>query len=286
MKTKFILSAILLCLIITTNLQSQIIADTLNNEKIVKLSKLGLQTSVIINKIQTSYTSFDVSTDALIELSEKGVSAEIINEMMRINQQAIIEILNQKDINDPLTNREPGIYYYNPKNEAKPFRKVDPSVITSFKSGGFGAALAQELTYGIAKSNMISSLSGGKSRLQIEEDSPLFYMYFSKKSLSGSDNWFFATASSPNEFDIVYLYNNKKNREMKIGDMNAYSKNLGIPDDVKVPFEYEEVEIGIYKIYFSQPLKRGEYCFVYKSATPTNYNNNKVFDFGIDIIKK
>ena len=57
--------------------------DTLTNAKVIKLSQLGLQPSVIINKIQSSYPYFDVSTDALINLSENGVSADVINEMMK-----------------------------------------------------------------------------------------------------------------------------------------------------------------------------------------------------------
>ena len=56
--------------------------DTLNNEKIIRLSKMGLQPSVLITKIQTSYSLFDVSADGLITLSDSGVHADVINEMI------------------------------------------------------------------------------------------------------------------------------------------------------------------------------------------------------------
>ena len=93
------------------SLISQSKTDTLTNEKIIQLSKIGLQPSVIINKIQTSYTYFDVSTEGLIHLSTNGVSAEVINEMMKTNFDADMVIANQKDFDDPATPRASGIYY-------------------------------------------------------------------------------------------------------------------------------------------------------------------------------
>ena len=90
--------------------------DTLTNAKIIQLTKIGLQSSVIINKIQTSYTSFNVSTDALINLNSNGVSADVINEMMKTDTKVQMEVANQKDMNDPLTKRSAGIYYYDPKD--------------------------------------------------------------------------------------------------------------------------------------------------------------------------
>ncbi|MBV6442661.1 MAG: hypothetical protein DYG98_05545 [Haliscomenobacteraceae bacterium CHB4] len=98
---------------LTLSLSAQTKVDTLTNVQIIQLSKIGLQPSVIINKIQTSINNFDVSTDGLIALSKEGVAAEIINEMVKSNAQTQKEVAGQKDMRDPKTMRKSGIYYYN-----------------------------------------------------------------------------------------------------------------------------------------------------------------------------
>lgn len=50
-----------LCFLFTIFSYAQNNDDILTNETIIQLTKIGLQPSVIINKIQTSITKFDVS---------------------------------------------------------------------------------------------------------------------------------------------------------------------------------------------------------------------------------
>jgi hypothetical protein len=265
------------------NAQTKI--DTITNEKVIKLSKLGLQPAVLINKIKTSYTIFDTGSDALISLSDNGVSPDVINVMINIQSQAQSEIANQKDINDPLTSRAPGIYYYNPKNTEKPIRRVDPTVASSLKSGGFGSALASAYIGGMANSNVKSSIAGPHSRLQIDDTNPTFYFYFDNNSKQNSDNWFFAAATSPNEFILLKLTEKKSNRETVIGTENGYGSSSGSSNKAVQPYTYEDLGNGVFKLTLTKPLKPGEYCFQYASSTPSNFNNNKVFDFGIMDVK-
>lgn len=261
--------------------QAQVRVDTLTNEKVTTLSKIGLEPSVIINKIQTSYTLFDVSTDGLIQLSNNGVPAEVINEMMKAAQQIAIAEANQQDMDDPLTHRATGIYYYNPEEETKKMRRVDPNVVSTSQAGGVGISIAGSVTRGLANEKLKSSLSGRESRLQIWETSPVFYFYFENNSNPHADSWFFATATSPNEFVLVELDTKKDSREFVVARGNAFGNSMGIPDKQKVSFDYEEVEQGIYKVFFKEPIRKGEYCFLYASSMPSNYSNDKVFDFGI-----
>lgn len=55
---------------------------TLQNEDIVKMAKAGLDDATILSKIQKSQCQFDISTDALIQLKQDGVSASVINAMV------------------------------------------------------------------------------------------------------------------------------------------------------------------------------------------------------------
>lgn len=284
MKKIQILTIALAFLGFTSNAQTKI--DTLTNPKIIRLSKLGLQPSVIITKIQTSVAIFDVSTDGLITLSDNGVPSEVINEMVRVDAAEKTAVANKKNMKDPLTKRETGIYFYNPKDTSEPLKQVDPTVISTNKSGGLGIALAQAYTMGLAREKIKSSLSGANSHLQIDETSPVFYFYFEKTEHRTADSWFFATATSPNEFVLAKLNESKNNRDLNVGDMNAYGGTSGVPNDAKIPFDYAKVSDGIYKVTFNQPLKKGEYCFLYANATPTSFSNDKVFDFGIKIDKQ
>jgi len=267
-----------------TLLYGQAVKDTLTNDKIVKLSKIGLQPTVIISKIETSVNLFDVSTDGLIYLSSEGVHADVINKMMEVDAQAKAAIANQKDMNDPLTMRSVGIYYYQPAVAEKPLRRVDPTVISTNKVGGGGITISLPGVSGTSTEKLKSTLSGGDARLQLTETSPVFYFYFDRNN-PNADSWFFATATSPNEFSLVKLTEKGKYREMVVATANAYKESTGISDRVKVPFDYTEEAEGVYKVFFTEPLKKGEYCFLYASDVPSMYNNDKVFDFGINPVE-
>lgn len=255
--------------------------DTLYNKTIVSLTKMGLPPQTIISKIKTSITVFDVSVNALMDLQTNGVNGDVINEMIKINDQANTQTGKEVNSKNPNEMHRPGIYYYDATNSNSPVRRIDPTVTSTNKSGGFGTALAQSYTYGLAKDKLKSNLSGAKSHLQISSTIPVIYFYFENNANPSADNWFFATATSPNEFVCVKLKERNDSREMEVASSNEYGSSSGIPNKIKIAYDYERVADGIYKVTFKKPLEQGEYCFLYASDTPTRYSNNKVFDFGI-----
>ncbi|NVN95465.1 MAG: hypothetical protein HXX18_09310 [Bacteroidetes bacterium] len=255
--------------------------DTLYNKTIISLTKMGLPAQTIISKINTSITSFDVSINALMDLQSNGVNGEVINVMIKRNDNANTKAVINVNSKNPNEMHRPGIYYFDQNDRDNPLKRVDATVTSTSKSGGFGVALAQAYTHGIANDNLISSISGSNSHLQVKEANLTFYFYFENNANPNAENWFFATATSPNEFVCVKLNDKRNRREMEVGSANAYGSSSGIPDKKKMPFEYEQIAEGIYKVTFKKPLKKGEYCLLYASATPTRFSNNKVFDFGI-----
>jgi len=267
MKTISILFAFLIFINISARAQSKV--DTLTNQKIITLSKIGLQSSVIINKIQSSVTLFNVSTDALIDLNSKGVSADVINEMILSNNKHQSAVANEMDFKDPNSMHKTGIYYYNPLNTENPLIKLDPVKVSyTTSSGGYG---------GYGGSSTTANLNGTESKLKITQTSPIFYFYFDDKG-SGSD-WFEST--SPNEFELAKLIVKKDKRFCKVGGSSSgfmtSSENSGIPQKDKIPFEYNKVKDGIFEIKFNKPFKPGEYCFVFST------NTYKVFDFSVQL---
>lgn len=274
MKTKLTALLVLACMTLTAQNNK---AEILTNETIVTLIQKGLGSGVIINKIKSSKTNFDVSTDALIKLKDDKVPDDVVAVML--------EYPGSKDnsatqSNDPLASHDSGIYHESGQNNLV---RLDPTVVSSQKSGGFGAAVAQAYTYGLAKSKSTSVISGSNARKQIHDTIPVFYFYFdkSKDNLNNYAAWWFASATSPNEFALVKLKEKKDSREIVTGKSNAYSSSTGISEDQKIPFDYTEVGEGIFKVTPRGNLKQGEYCFMFTGAVPSIHANNKVFDFGI-----
>ncbi|MEI7663289.1 MAG: hypothetical protein WCK34_13865 [Bacteroidota bacterium] len=254
-------------LLLTLFGRSQTAVDTLTNDKVITLSKIGLQPSVIVNKIQSSYTLFDVSTNALINLSKQGVASEVINEMIKTNNVHQSVVANGEDLKNPNAMHKTGIYYFNPTNTENPLSKLDPVKVSySTSSGGYG---------GFGGSSTTANLNGIESKMKIQDNNPTFYFYFDDQK--GNSDWFEST--SPNEFELAKLIVKRDKRFCKVGGSSSgfmsSSENSGIPQKDKIPFEYDKVKEGVFKITFTKPFKPGEYCFVFSS------NTYKVFDFTI-----
>jgi hypothetical protein len=68
-------------------------AEVMTNVEIISLTKAGLDKDVIINKIRQSQTKFDVSTDALIQLKQSGVDANVVKAMLdstNVDRSAVV----------------------------------------------------------------------------------------------------------------------------------------------------------------------------------------------------
>ena len=56
--------------------------DLLTNDEVISLSKAGLSSSIIIDKIRNSKSNFDLTTDGLIKLKQAGIPDDIVSAMM------------------------------------------------------------------------------------------------------------------------------------------------------------------------------------------------------------
>ena len=64
-------------------------SETLTNQNIVELSRVGLAPEVITKKIATARTDFVVTADALVELKRAGVADIVIASMLDRNEKAL-----------------------------------------------------------------------------------------------------------------------------------------------------------------------------------------------------
>ena len=80
--------SVLLLIVAVLSMAVYVIAEEiLTNETVVKMASAKLGDTLIIGKIKSSKTNFDLSTDAIIKLKEAGVSEKIIEAMMGAVEQ-------------------------------------------------------------------------------------------------------------------------------------------------------------------------------------------------------
>ena len=250
--------------------------EVLTNTTLTNLFQKGLSSSIIVSKIKTSKTNFDVSIDALIKLKYEKIPDEITNAMVEASgnkDQAVV------DVNDPKANHDPGLYYFSKKNDKAEMVSLEPTVCAQAK---MGSGIVTQLTYGIAKTKMKSSVSGLRARFQIDDSNPVFYFYFDKvQNLNNAPTWF-SQSSSPNEFILVKMSIGRSDREFVTGSMNAYSgTSMGVDENQKIGFNIEKIKSGVYKVTPQAPLIPGEYCFMSAGSSTMGATVGKIFDFGV-----
>jgi hypothetical protein len=250
----------------------------------LQLKAAGLSADIIKAKIQGSLCRFDLSTDALVTLKKADVPDDIITAMLNRSNSGSLATSNQENNENAETNITPGIYYCT----GQPCKLTELEA-TVYSQAKMGSGILTSMTYGIAKTKMKATLSGHKANLQIEKKKPVFYFYFDKNNTNnfgnnGAQVFWFASATSPNEFLLAKFSTTKKSREIVTGSWNSYAgMSSGIDDKNKISFKYEKVSPGVYKVFTEQELEEGEYCFMYAGGTSV-YGNaplQKVYDFGI-----
>jgi len=77
---------ILFSLIVFSSLAAFAQSETIGNTVVIEMSRSGLSTEIILKKMASSRTTFDVSAASLIELKKAGVDDTVITEMMERNE--------------------------------------------------------------------------------------------------------------------------------------------------------------------------------------------------------
>ncbi len=247
---------------------SPVHAETLTNETVLMLIKAGMGDEVIIAKIKASPSQFDLSTDKIIALKNQGVSSAVLAAMVGApgDPHAASAALTV-DSPDPQVPHPPGVYLLLPDPAPGKMARIDPTTSNQTKTGNF---LGYALTGGIASMSFKAVIPNPNARVGTPQTQPVFYFYFDQavSSLSGSGgfNAMFGPGSavtSPSEFSLVRFESKNARREAKVGKFNIGGAKTGVMDKDRIPFEYEKVTPGVFKVTTSNPLPPGEYGFLY-----------------------
>ncbi|HZS44845.1 MAG TPA: hypothetical protein VFC63_07050 [Blastocatellia bacterium] len=265
--------------------QSGIQQEVLTNESIVKLTKSGVSSAVIIAKIGSSRNKFDLSASELSHLKEAAVPDDVVVAML---QASLTELASSPglvvvqpppvDSNDPNAPHEAGIWLLKTaEGSEKQMIQLEPSVFSGGKATGMGWAL---LTYGITKIKLKGVLREPNAHTQIEDPRPTFYFYFevTNSGLSNSSWEWFSSATSPNEFVLVEMDTKKDRREAVLGSASVFTSHTGPENSKLKPFDFDKIAPGVFKVTPHEDLSPGEYMFYYGRVDSKII---KVFDFGI-----
>lgn len=287
MKPSFIFS-LLLVVILCTALSSNVIAqdEVMTNDQVIELTKAGLSQSIIIGKIRTSKTSFDLSTDSLIRLKQAGVSDEIVAAMLEAKSGKSTAAATSSsaggDPNDPMSKHNYGIYLYEESGGVRKMTQLQPNVSAQNRTGGgFTAAVTP---FGLGKVKTKANLPGRNASLQITSTNPVFYFYLDTSS--GGLNTSSGVPSTPNEFTLVRFNQRSDNREVTIAKVNSWGGKGGLSDEYVVPLKAEDLGNGIFRVTATSELRKGEYGFYLVNSGNSNVNAGigaKFFDFGVNM---
>ncbi|MFW5760790.1 MAG: hypothetical protein ACOCXH_07425, partial [Cyclobacteriaceae bacterium] len=147
-------------------------AQGLGNKEVIQLVESGLPASVVVNKINSSETNFDLSTDALIELSDKNIPEAVINAMMAKGESTASS--DQNSIYDYFPRG--GIYAVVEKDGIAEYDFLEATVISKTKEGGFGSHMARSLSV-LGKNKVRASILGESANLVINQNLPEFYFF-------------------------------------------------------------------------------------------------------------
>ena len=262
--------------------------EVMTNDEVISLTKAGLAGSVIIGKIRTSRSDFDMSTDALIKLKQSGVSDEVVGAMLEAKSgraagsgtSSAAPVGPAGDPNDPMSKKNYGIYLFEERDGQRKMTQLMPNVSAQNRTGG---KFTNSITpFGLGKIKKKANLPGRNASLQISSTSPVFYFYLD--NTSGGLNTASGIPSTPNEFTLVRFNQRSDNREVTIAKENSWGGKGGLSDEYVVPLQAEDLGNGIFRVTAAVALKKGEYGFYLLNSGNSNVSDgvgSKFFDFGI-----
>ena len=268
--------------------QDASLSEVVTNQTVVDMVDAKLPSDLIITKIQTAQTNFDLSTSALVKLNEKGVPSDVIKAMMQKSSEPRVSVVSDNtpasapsDPNDPSSWHDPGIYVYTSNGRENKLIMLEPTVYTQGKSGGH---LASAFTYGIANIKWKAVVRNARANVTVGDQHAIFYFYFEEKG-AGLSHLQFGGTSTPNEFTLLKFDVKGETRETTVMKANAFGSSRGTDEKANIDFTFEKLKPGIYKVTTKNPLKPGQYCFLSASGgaySPGAAAANRLFDFGVE----
>jgi hypothetical protein len=235
----------------------------IDNGTILRMSKAGLDDTVIIQTIQTQPGRYDTNPDDLISLKKAGVSEQVIA-AMQARSAGLAFHANAKVNPAPLAAGvdEIGVYYQDTKTgEWLPLKTER----VQFKSGGWAKST---FTHDIVKQDLNGFLDGTQSPLSLP---------------TGVNILIYAPAGTQaEEYDLVRFREKSKGREFRVKTGGVFHSETGSQRD-EIEFTPHKIAGQMYEFTIPVDIEKGEYGVLPpgSSNVPGISNAGKMFTFSI-----
>jgi hypothetical protein len=239
----------------------------LTNDDIVAMVQAGLPQDVIFEKIKTSRTAFDTSTQALVALKKAGVSGDVIRVMVNpaAESRPAVAATPWANPNGPapcqapaggtppwLTGASPAMWYSDPARGDRVEISYERGTITHVGFAGFGSSL--------------------------------LVLHPLKAAVRVPGQTQFWTCINPTDAPLVHFSIDKDSdeRNTSVGKIMPWKIEFHISDEDLVRFSAEKTPEGYFKITTASPLQAGEYGFVPQGNAGFFAAGERVYSFGVD----
>ncbi len=233
--------------------------EVLTNDSVIQMVKAGLPEAVVIAKIKSTSTKFDLKTDSLVGLKKAGVSDKVLEAMVAAGSGAAPSTAGATPAPPA-----PAVAAGALKNQDVIYQLVSGKYVEMFATS---ANLETNMAFFQSKSEVV--LEGKKAQYRTTEKQPVFLSTYS-------------STDAP----LVRLKqgDDHNDRNLKIGS-GAFmpfggTQKMGVRNEDKIAVSIERDPRGFYKVTPSAPLAPGEYGFIL--ATGFGAGSGKVYDFGVD----
>jgi hypothetical protein len=238
----------------------------LGNEDIVSMVQAGLPQEVIVEKIKTSKTAFDTSTEALVALKKAGVSGDVI----RIMVNPAAEAKSGRGASPFVNSNAPEPCQVPPGGQAPWLSGASPAMWYSAPSQGDRVEINYE--------------RGTISHVGFGFGATLLVLHPLRTALRVPGQSQFWSCINPTDAPLVRFSLDKGSdeRNTSVGRYTPFKMSFHISEEDLVPYRSEKTPEGYFKITPSATLKPGEYGFVPQGTVGFFAAGERVYSFGVD----
>ncbi len=236
----------------------------LTNDTVLRMSKAGLDDTVILQTIQTQPGAYDTGPEDLIALKNAGVSQRVIAAMQARSAGLATHPTGIAAIEpSPLTAGidDIGVYYKDKTEEWVPLKTER----VQFKSSGW---LKNAATDGLVKQDMNGHIEGPKSPLILP---------------TGVQLLIYAPAGTQaEEYDLLRFEQHSGSRDFRVKTGGLFHSETGSLRD-EIQFQPKKIAKDMYVFTVPADIEKGEYGVLPpgSSNVPGLSNAGKIFTFSI-----
>lgn len=247
---------------------------------IVKNDKTEIKSKVTeILEDVIKYKKFEMLDGPIYSINKTDVFMIMYQNGTKEYIESTVSSRNQVTQESDSLELEPGIYFFN--TTTNEYIEIEGSNITNSKQGGLGEKFLRGAVSGLFSAKERVTISGSSAHVKVTTTPTfLFVIDVTAKGFNNNTNYL-GRVSSPNDFFLVKLNDKKDSREIVVGKSNNVSSTQGIDEKQKIAFQYQKNKKGMYTVTPTK-LVKGEYCFMFASASLYEGVARKVFDFSVE----